>query len=290
MITCIGEILVDRLVKGEDAVCHVGGAPFNVAVGAARCGAEVAFYGKVGADPMGEYLLANTPAYGVETHIAQDARYPTTVAEVTLDETGERYFRFIRDNAADYHLTEADYAIDSRSTIVHLGTLMLNKSEGRMAADHVVAAARESGALLSVDANFRDDLFATTALRNEVMTPYLMAADILKMSEDELLGLTGSPDLDAAVAAFGYTGMLFVTAGARPSRAYYRGHMVQVAPPRMSSIVDTTGAGDAFYGAVLANLDAIFARGLQPTMPDLSEILEVANRMGALATQKEGAL
>ena len=120
--------------------------------------------------------------------------------------------------------------------------------------------------------------------------PYLLAADILKMSEDEILSLTEAPDLDAAVRAFPYRGLLFITAGSRPSRAYSSGHMVAVAPPRLAQIVDTTGAGDAFYGAVLANLDALYGKDLQPTMDTLAEILEVANRMGALATQKEGAL
>lgn len=290
MITAIGEILVDKLVKPDGAVCHVGGAPFNVAVGAARCGAAVTFYGKVGADSMGDFILGAIGSFGVDAKVNRDARYPTTVAEVTLDERGERYFRFLRDNAADYHLTAADFAVPSDTTIVHLGTLMLNKAEGRAAADEVIRLTRLSGALLSVDANFRDDLFATTSLRNEVMLPYLMAADVLKMSEDEVLSLTGEADLGEAARALAFRGMLFVTAGSRPSRVYYGGHVAQVAPPRLSHIVDTTGAGDAFYGAVLANLDAIFSKGLQPTMPALTEILEVANRMGALATQKEGAI
>ena len=290
MITAIGEILVDKLIKPAESVCHVGGAPFNVAVGAARCGAEVVFYGKVGVDAMGDFLMANVGGFGVDARIARDARYPTTVAEVTLDEKGERYFRFVREDAADYHLSAEDIVIPPGCTIVHLGTLMLNKPEGRLAATEVVRLARTHGALLSVDANFRDDLFATTALRNEVMMPYLMAADILKMSADEVMSLTGEAELDEAVRALGYRGMLFVTAGSEPSRAYYRGHVVRVAPQRLSQIVDTTGAGDAFYGAVLANLDNIYLRGLQPTMPALEEILEVANRMGALATQREGAI
>ena len=290
MITAVGEILGEWVIKGNDRVCHVGGAPFNVAVGAAGCGAEVTFFGKVGRDDLGDFLLAALPTFGVDARVAVDPDRPTTVAEVTLDSSGERYFRFLRDHTADYHLSPADFDVPPRTTIVHLGTLMLNKPEGRAFADHVVRTTREHGALLSVDANFRDDLFATTALRNEVMMPYLLAADVLKMSEDEILSLTDAPDLDAAVRSFPYRGLLFITAGSRPSRAYSHGHMVAVTPPRLTHIGDTTGAGDAFYGAVLANLDAIYTRGLQPTMDALAEILEVANRMGALATQKEGAI
>ncbi len=289
MITSIGEILVDKLVKQDQTVCHVGGAPFNVAVGAARCGSTVRFVGKVGADEMGDFLLREVPRYGVDARIAVDPVRPTTVALVTLED-GERSFRFLRDNAADYHLEEADMRVAEGSTIVHLGTLMLSKPEGRLAAGIAVRLARQSGAMLSVDANFRDDLFATKALRNEIMRPYLMAADILKMSADELVDFTGVDDLDLAVNALGYDGLLFVTAGKEPSRAYWHGYKVEEAPPVLPSVVDTTGAGDAFFGAVLSQLDAIYLRGQQPTPSALQRILNVANRYGAEATQREGAV
>ena len=289
MITCVGEILVDKLVKEEGSVCHIGGAPFNVAVGAARCGSEVRFVGKVGADDMGSFLLAEAGRYGVDARIAVDAMHPTTVALVTL-RGGERSFRFIRDNTADYQLTEDEICVAPHTTIVHLGTLMLSKPEGRAAADLTLRLAREHGAMLSVDANFRDDLFATKALRDEVMLPYLMAADILKMSEDEIYDLTGKADLDEAVAALGFGGLLFITAGSAPSRAYMGAHYVEAMPPHLDKVVDTTGAGDAFYGAVLAQLDQTYVKGLQPTLPVLQGFLEVANRYGAEATQREGAV
>lgn len=289
MITCVGEILVDKLVKEDGSVCHIGGAPFNVAVGAVRCGSEVRFVGKVGADDPGAFLLAEAARFGVEACISVDEAHPTTVALVTL-RGGERSFRFVRSGTADYMLTEPDIRIAPHTTIVHLGTLMLSKPEGRVAADIVVRMARQHGALLSVDANFRDDLFATPAIRNEVMTPYLRAADILKMSAEEICDLTGKDDLDEAVAAFAYGGMMFVTAGSAPSRAYMGGHYVEAMPPHLDKVVDTTGAGDAFYGAILAQLDQTYAKGLQPTLPVLQAFLTVANRCGAEATQREGAV
>lgn len=290
MITCVGEILVDKLVKGDTAVCHVGGAPFNVAVGAARCGADVAFFGKVGADEAGRFLLREAAGFGIDAHVAVDPVHPTTIALVTLDEGGERSFRFLRQDSADYRLYPADLAAAPATTILHLGTLMLNKAIGREFATYVVDYSRQNGLMLSVDANFRDDLFATTALRNEVMLPYLQAADILKMSADELTDLAGTDDLDEAVRWLRPKGLLFVTAGSAASRAYMGGYVVSAQPQPLAKVVDTTGAGDAFYGAVLAGLDSLYSRGLQPSLDDLRELLEVANRCGAAATQHEGAI
>ena len=291
MITCFGEILVDMLQRADGtSVRHVGGAPFNVAVSAARNGADVCFVGRVGHDDNGRCLLDAVPAYGVHTRIGLDSAHATTVALVTLDAAGERSFRFLREDAADYMLSASDIRIEPSTTIVHLGTLMLNKPQGRAFADEVLREARTCGALLSVDANFRSDLFVTEALRNEVMGPYLMAADILKLGADELASLTGVSGIDEGVRALGYKGMLFVTDGASDSRVYWQGHVASARPPHLDRVVDTTGAGDAFYGAVLAGLDDIYRRQCQPTMDGLRHILEMANRCGAAATQTEGAL
>lgn len=290
MIISVGEILVDKLMTPSGTACHIGGAPFNVAVGAARMGAKVRFIGQVGADEMGDLVRREAVRFGVEADIRVDALHPTTVALVTLDGEGERSFRFLRDNTADYQLSVEGLDLPADVTLVHLGTLMLNKPKGRETADQVVRLAREHGALLSVDANFRDDLFATKALRNEVMLPYLQTADILKMSADELTDLTDVADIDEAVSVLRPRGLLFVTAGSRASHAYLAGHHVSAIPPVLSHVVDTTGAGDAFYGAVLAGLDAIYAEGMQPTMPALQRILEEGNRCGAMATQREGAV
>ena len=284
MILCAGEILIDQTERADSVVWHVGGAPFNVAVAAARGGADVRFYGKVGRDKAGDYIVRNAATYGLDMRLEVTPEHPTTMALVTVDAAGERSFRFARDNAADYQLDVAD--LDWRDVnIVHLGTLMLNTAQGRAFFEAALTTAKQKGVRVSVDANFRDDLFADVAQRNALMLPYLLSADILKLSEDELVSLAGC--VDDAVMRLGYKGLLLCTMGARGSAAYYEGSLLASCPAAsVARVVDTTGAGDAFFGTVLAALDGVN----QYDAIQMARVLTAANAAGAAAVQREGAV
>ena len=131
MITCIGEILVDRFVTENGATDKLGGAPFNVAVAITRSGGESAFVGSVGNDELGDFIIKNARKNGLKyLNINKLDGYDTTIALVTLT-NGERSFKFIRDHGADYHLPYPLPAFVDESNIVHIASLMLNYQEGR---------------------------------------------------------------------------------------------------------------------------------------------------------------
>ena len=286
MILCAGEILVDRVRTPAGETDHIGGAPFNVAVYAARQGADVRFFGNIGDDSEGAFLKERAKSFGLDLCLTQTSDCPTTVALVTVDKTGERYFKFLRENAADYRLN-ADKIDWAGVTTFHFGTLMLNTEEGRTFCKDALREATRRNIRISTDANFRDDLFAAQEQRNRTMLPFLFEADVLKLSIDELAELTGESDTAPAVSKFGYKGLLLITKGAAGSEAFLGGERVACAPSSpVKKIVDTTGAGDAFFGAALALID----RGIELNSENLQELLAVANRSGAAATGTEGAL
>ena len=286
MILCAGEILVDRVQTPEGETDHIGGAPFNVAVYAARQGADVRFFGNVGSDREGAFLKEQATTFGLDLRLTETADCSTTVALVTVDKTGERFFRFLRDNAADYQLDAAQ--MDWRGvTTFHFGTLMLNTAKGRAFCESAMREAKRRNIRISTDANFRDDLFPAAEERNRTMLPFLMAADVLKLSIEELRSLANESDTALAVAKLGYKGLLLITKGAEGSEAFLGGkRMASVPSSPMETIVDTTGAGDAFFGAALALID----RGISLDSESLKQVLATANRSGAAATQIEGAL
>ncbi|MBR0415331.1 MAG: carbohydrate kinase [Clostridia bacterium] len=285
MILCAGEILVDRVQTPVGATDHIGGAPFNVAVYAARQGAKVRFFGNVGSDSEGAFLKEQAKAFGLDLRLTQ-TDCPTTVALVTVDNTGERYFRFLRDNTADYQL-DADKIDWSGVTTFHFGTLMLNTEKGRAFCESAIRAAKRRNIRVSTDANFRDDLFASAQERDHTMLPFLMEADVLKLSIEELQALAGESDTALAVAELGYKGLLFITKGAAGSEAFLGGkRLARAASEPVEKIIDTTGAGDAFFGAALAQLDC----GASLSAESLEQLLTAANRSGAAATQVEGAI
>ena len=286
MILCAGEILVDQTLRAESVNRHIGGAPFNVAVAARRAGAAVRFYGKVGDDPAGAFLAQCAATFGLDLRLQVDPRRPTTLAVVSLDDKGERTFRFVREDAADYHLAVGDLDWTGVTTL-HLGTLMLNTVCGRAFFEGALQTARQKGVRVSVDANFRDDLFDSVAQRNATMLPYLMQADILKLGTDELASVVGDCPLDEAVRRLGYKGLLLLTMGAQGSAAYYSGRLLATCPScPVARVVDTTGAGDAFFGTALAALDGM--KDFDDT--SIAAVLGRANAAGADATQREGAV
>ena len=95
-IVAIGEVLIDLTQKGVDEngvaqyAANPGGAPANLAVAAARLGAKTAFVGKVGRDAFGNSLRAVLEANDVDTQgLLEDGKEHTTLAVVSVDETGE---------------------------------------------------------------------------------------------------------------------------------------------------------------------------------------------------------
>ena len=278
--------MVDRVSTPAGETDHVGGAPFNVAVYAARQGADVRFFGNVGCDHEGAFLQEQAKTFGPDLRLTQSADCPTTIALVTVDNAGERYFRFLRDNAADYQLNADD--IDwSGVTTFHFGTLMLNTAQGRAFCESAIKQAKRRNIRVTTDANFRDDLFATAEERDHTMLPFLMEADVLKLSIEELQALAGENDTTRAVSKLGYKGLLLITKGADGSEAFLGGKRIACAPSDpVEKIVDTTGAGDAFFGAALACIDS----GASLDTESLEQVLTVANRSGAAATGTEGAL
>jgi fructokinase len=270
----------------EGETDHIGGAPFNVAVYAARQGADVRFFGNVGDDSEGAFLKEQAKNFGLDLRLSETAASPTTIALVSVDKTGERFFKFLRDNSADYRL-DADKIDWTDVTTFHFGTLMLNTEEGRAFCKNAIRQAKRRNIRISTDANFRDDLFATKKERNQTMLPFLFEADVLKLSIEELQELAGENDTAIAVSKLGYKGLLLITKGAEGSEAFLDGKRIAVAPSApVEKIVDTTGAGDAFFGAALALID----RGIPLDSENLKQVLTTANRSGAAATRTEGAL
>ena len=114
-ILTIGEVLIDLTQTGKDErgipqfAANPGGAPANLAVAAARLGAQTAFIGKVGADAFGRYLKEVLAENKVDVSgMAVDADHPTTMAVVSVDASGERDFSFYRSANADVMLCKED--------------------------------------------------------------------------------------------------------------------------------------------------------------------------------------
>lgn len=291
MILIIGEILADMIGKdcGDklDLTAYIGGAPFNVAVNAKQAGAKVGFIGRVGKDPVGGFLKRNAARANLDyLDIQTDPARNTTVAFVTLT-NGERDFAFLRNGTADYYIDvkNLDLKYFGDLNIVHLGSLMLSEKDGVCLANSVADKVKREGKLLSFDVNFRTDLYKDFEAAKAAYAPFIEKADILKFSDDEILAFTGDEDLDAAIKKiYKKNTLLLITLGAKGSMYIYN-DLSAVIPSTPVKPIDTTGAGDAFFGAVLANLD-----GKKLDRQTVETAVSAGNESGAKTTQFLGAV
>lgn len=297
-VTAIGEILIDLTQTGVNAAgvpqfsANPGGAPANVAVAAARLGARSAFWGKVGDDGFGGYLRKVLADNGVDASGLRTGSQPTTMAIVSVDETGERSFRFLRGADRDICPEEVDEDKVLRSKILHFGSVSLTAGMCRSATIFAARTAHKHGGLVSYDPNYRLALWANQAEAAEWMTIPLPLVDIIKLAEEELPLLTGVTDLEEGTRVLEDRGLslIMVTLGGEGVFCRWKGETWKQ-PGVPVKVADTNGAGDTFLGAVLSRL---CLRGEKPLegleRPELEEILAFANRAAAFTCSRSGAI
>lgn len=297
-ITAIGEILIDLTQTGKNGAgvptfaANPGGAPANVAVAAARLGCSTAFIGKVGADSLGGYLRQVLEENGVDHSGLQVGESATTMAIVSIDETGERSFRFLRGADCEMVPEDVDEKMAQNSRVLHFGSVSLTQGIARSATIFTARAAHRAGMLVSYDPNYRPALWRTKRDALEWMSLPLPLVDIIKLSEEELPLLTGSEDLEEGSRALEEQGirLIMITLGAKGAFCRWQGESFTV-PSVPAKVADTNGAGDTFMGAVLSRL---CRRGEKPLenleRGELEEILAFANRAAAITCSRSGAI
>jgi fructokinase len=300
-ITALGELLIDFTPSGVNEAGmslfarNPGGAPANVLAMNTKLGGKTAFIGKVGNDRFGLFLEQTLRNAGIDTAgLLKDDRVQTTLAFVHLGEDGDRSFSFYRKEGADLMLTadEVNRELIDRSRIFHFGSVSLTGEPCRSALDETVRYAKSAGKIISFDPNFRPLLWNSGEEAKNEIARFVPHADILKVSEEEMVLLTGETDLEKGgnmLAAWG-PAIVLVSLGAKGA-CYFCAAGKGKLPAYDVKTIDTTGAGDAFLGAALFRLGGKTREQLQAIdSGELADIVDFANAAGSLATAKRGAI
>ena len=293
-IAVIGEAVIDLAAGGDDEPwpAHPGGSPYNVAIGLARLEQPTYFVGRLSRDPLGTLLRNRAVRSGVDLSLAVDAREPSTVALVELDDAGSARYRFGVDGTADFVWTEAELArIPDDIAAVHFGSLAswLPPGDARIASR--VAALRASGALVSYDPNVRPQLQPDAAAAREQLERLIALAHLVKTSEDDVAWLRPGEAVDDV--AHGWLALgpaaVVVTRGAGGATAFTASGSITRIPP-LVDIVDTVGAGDSFMSGLL---DALARRDLLTpgaiAGAPFGDLLDDAGLVAAITCSRAGA-
>ncbi|WP_027626599.1 carbohydrate kinase family protein [Clostridium lundense] len=298
-VVALGELLIDFTPNGKsEKGCNMfeqnpGGAPANVLALLAKLGKKTAFIGKVGEDQFGLFLKNTLKNLNIDTTgLALSKEFNTTLAFVHLNDNGDRTFSFYRNPGADMMLTKDELRLDLiyNTKIFHFGSLSLTKEPAISATFKALDYAKAKDKLISYDPNLRPALWDNLDFAKAQITKGLYYADILKVSEEELLFITDISDMEKATRYLldNYDiKFIFVTLGEKG--CFYRyGDNYGIVEPFKVTPVDTTGAGDSFLGAVLYKLMDKDINNLP--IDELIKIVRFASAVGALVTTKRGSL
>jgi fructokinase len=300
-ICALGELLIDFTPSGtndQDIVLfsrNPGGAPANMLAMINKLGGKTAFIGKVGDDEFGHFLQQTLIRAGIDTSgLILDPVYLTTLAFVHLSEGGDRSFSFYRREGADLMLrwNEVNRRIIDDSKIFHFGSVSLSGQPCRDTVHEAVRYARSKGKIISYDPNYRPLLWTNETEAKTEIDKFLDSADILKVSEEEMTLLTEETDLEKGAALLAEQGPVIVLVSLGAKGAYYHASTGSGSLPAYDvKTIDTTGAGDAFLGAVLFRLrDKSLTELKAMSAGEFVDIVDFANAAGSLTTVKKGAI
>ncbi len=299
----IGELLIDFQSVGTGSIKetvqfikNAGGAPANVCVQAVKLGAQAVYLTKVGDDGFGEFLIETLKNEGVGvSFISKSREYDTSLAFVSFREDGEREFSFYRRACADLHFKPEDFAGVNfeRGDVLEYGSVALKTGDARDTHISLIEKAEKSGALICFDPNLRFNLWESREELKETVNEFLKYADIIKVGLDELEFITGESGQSAVNKMFGgKLKLLLVTDGGNRTFLYCADGRSFSCKGYKVKTVDTTGAGDSFFGAFIAQLlDAkITPETVFNTGADYEKMLDFACKCGAYTTTGYGAI
>ena len=209
-IVTVGEVLIDLTQTGVDErgvptlAANPGGAPANVAVAASRLGTKTAFVGCIGDDAFGGLLRSTLENDNVDTSgLVVHGTIPTTLAVVTVDDSGERSFSFYRRPGADICLERSAIPEEliANAPILHFGSVSLTDDPSRTATLEAAKDAKDAGAIITYDPNYRPALWLSEEDAVRWMREPLGMVDVLKISDEETTLLPGFKAPEAAAEA-----------------------------------------------------------------------------------------
>jgi sugar/nucleoside kinase (ribokinase family) len=289
-VVCVGDVMLDisaalpgPLVTGSDTPAPIsfrhGGSAANTAAWLAGQGVPCVFAGRVGDDPFGRDAVAALRSHGVTLKVSTDPDTATGICLVLVAPDGER--TMVPSAGANATLSAADLGDDmlTAGDHLHLSGYTLLHEGSRPAALFALRLASSVGASVSVDAASAGPIRTVGAQR---FLDWLEPGVLLLANTDELAALTGADEVDVGQPALGALmgrqltvvlkrggeGCMLATTG-----------VLAYAAAEPAHVRDTTGAGDAFAAGLLAGLWS---------GAELSEVLGLANRLGAAAVSQLG--
>lgn len=253
-IITVGELLIDMISEDYEEN-HTsssyrrffGGSPSNIAMNVKKLGIRSQVASAVGEDRLGRFLIEHLEQAGIDTSYVQRVDYPTSMVVVTKSQSTPVPIFY---RGADHHLTYTSKLEECllQSKIVHFSCWPISMLPVRHTIERVIEVARESGILVCFDPNYHPMIWQKGEDGIEAVIAFIGKADIIKPSEDDAERLFGPDTPENQMDKFLKLGakLVILTLG-KDGAIVSNGSETFRIPTLAEEVVDTTGAGDAFW-------------------------------------------
>lgn len=287
-VLSVGELLVDMIAaeyneeSGSNAYHrYFGGSPSNIAMNVRKLGIRSNVASAVGNDALGRFLTGHLKAAGLDLGCVQTVEYSTSMVVVSKSQSSPVPIFY---RGADYHL-EYTPALEEallRSRIVHFSCWPISMSPARHTIEKVIEAARAHEVLIGFDPNYHPMIWQSGEDGIAYVKAMIGKVDIVKPSEDDAERLFGADKPENQLSKFLSLGakLVILTLG-KDGAIISNGKETMRLETKATKVVDTTGAGDAFWSGFYAAL----VKGLT-----IREALEAGFAVSAFKLQYTGAV
>ena len=288
----IGEALIDVVHRADGRIAeHPGGSPANVALTLGRLQRPAELLTWIGSDVYGDLIRKWLAGSQVSLAPGSDGAASTSIATAHLGADGAATYTF----DLDWNLPK-NVVVPEGTTVVHTGSIAAVLAPGAIAVRKVVENLRHR-ATITYDPNVRPSLMGSPAQARPQIEALVRAADVVKVSDEDLTWLYPGADLSVIATTWQRSGpaVVVVTYGGEGAVAYTASARIEVAAPTVT-VADTVGAGDSFMGALIDGLwdadllGAVKRPALAAIGSDvLQGVLERCVRVAAITVSRAGA-
>ncbi|WP_020535737.1 carbohydrate kinase family protein [Lewinella cohaerens] len=260
-VLAVGELLIDLISSSyassfDDVTSFeriVGGSPANMASNLSRLGQHAALVASIGKDDMGDYLQKFVNNLSLDTSGVHQVPYPTTLVLVTKSQQVSNFEAY---RLADCQISKEQLPDNLLEAVkvFHTTCFALSKEPARTTILNAASKVAAAGGQLSIDANYAAKIWPDQAEAQEIVATYCSHGAMVKFSDVDWERLYGYPVDEPASAASFLHGLgaktVCITLGEKGCfvSSEESQHFV---PSRPIEVVDTTGAGDAFWSGFL---------------------------------------